>query len=74
MNKDIEDLRDIIKILTDMLIINNVSHEDITLALRKYHYCINCYNHYRQCKCGESTEESSEYDDNYTSSEYNSSE
>lgn len=69
MNRDMEDLEDIIRILIDMLIINNVSKETIVLELRKYHYCFDCRNHFRGCKCNESSE--SEYDnDNYTSSIY----
>ena len=69
MNRDMEDLEDIIRILIDMLIINNVSKETIILELRKYHYCFDCRNHFRGCKCNESSE--SDYDiDNYTSSIY----
>jgi len=69
MNRDLEDLEDIIRILIDMLIINNVSKETIILELRKYHYCFDCRNHFRGCKCNESSE--SDYDiDNYTSSIY----
>jgi hypothetical protein len=69
MNRDLEDLEDIIRILIDMLIINNVSKETIILELRKYHYCFDCKNHFRGCKCNESSE--SDYDiDNYTSSIY----
>ncbi len=79
MSNRIDDLEDIINVLVDML--NNfVSKEQIKLQLRKYHYCFDCMNHYRSCKCGESNSESdsdsnneSEYsdkepDDNYTSS------
>ncbi len=69
MNRDIEDLEDIIRILIDMLIINNISKDNIILELRKYHYCFNCRNHYRGCKCNESSE-SDNIDDNYTSSIY----
>ncbi len=69
MNKDLEDLEDIIRILIDMLITNNVSKETIILELRKYHYCFDCRNHYRGCKCNESSE-SENIDDNYTSSIY----
>ncbi len=69
MNKDIEDLEDIVRILIDMLINNNVSKETIVLELRKYHYCFNCRNHFRGCKCDESSEESENSDD-YTSSIY----
>ncbi len=69
MNRDLEDLEDIIRILIDMLIINNVSKETIILELRKYHYCFDCRNHFRGCKCNESSE--SDYvDDDYTSSIY----
>ena len=69
MNRDLEDLEDIIRILIDMLIINNISKETIILELRKYHYCFDCRNHFRGCKCNESSE--SDYDiDNYTSSIY----
>jgi hypothetical protein len=69
MSNRIEDLEDIIKVLVDML--NNfVPKEEIKLQLRKYHYCFDCMNHYRGCRCDESNEsESSEVDDNYTSSE-----
>ena len=72
MNKDIEDLEDIVRILIDMLINNNVSKETIVLELRKYHYCFDCRNHFRGCKCDESSKlsEESENDDNYTSSIY----
>uniref|UniRef100_A0A6C0HVJ3 Uncharacterized protein n=1 Tax=viral metagenome TaxID=1070528 RepID=A0A6C0HVJ3_9ZZZZ len=69
MNRDMEDLEDIIRILIDMLIINNVSKETIILELRKYHYCFDCRNHFRGCKCNESSE-SDNIDDNYTSSIY----
>jgi hypothetical protein len=69
MNKDIEDLEDIIRILIDMLINNNVSKDTIVLELRKYHYCFDCRNHFRGCKCNESSEESENCDD-YTSSIY----
>ena len=65
---NIEDLEDIIRILIDMLINNNVSKEEITLKLREYHYCFDCKNHYRGCKCNE--ESSDEIDDNYSSSIY----
>ena len=68
--KDIQDLEDIIKILVDMLLTNNISKEEITLKLRIYHYCFDCYNHFRNCKCGESSSDVSEIDDNYTSSIY----
>ncbi len=72
MNKDIKDLEDIIKILIDMLVSNNVSKETIILELRKYHYCFDCRNHFKCCKCGE--ESSDNYDDNYTSSIYSEEE
>ena len=68
---NIEDLEDIIRILIDMLINNNISKEEISLKLREYHYCFDCKNHYRNCKCNETTTD--EDDDNYTSS-INSSE
>ena len=72
MNR-IDDLEDIIKILIDILENNNISKDVIRLELRKYHYCYDCLNHYRGCKCDEisnnSLNESSSYDDNYTSSE-----
>ncbi len=73
MNRDLEDLEDIIRILIDMLITNNVSKETIVLELRKYHYCFDCRNHYRGCKCNESSE-SENIDDNYTSSIYSDEE
>ena len=69
MNRDLEDLEDITRILIDMLIINNVSKETIILELRKYHYCFDCRNHFRGCKCNESSESEYTYD-NYTSSIY----
>jgi hypothetical protein len=74
MNR-IEDLEDIIKILVSMLERNNVSKDIIRLELRTYHYCYDCMNHYRGCKCDEeyiSSNDSSSltesYDDSYTSS------
>ncbi len=73
MNRDLEDLEDIIRILIDMLITNNVSKETIILELRKYHYCFDCRNHYKGCKCNESSE-SENVDDNYTSSIYSDEE
>ncbi len=73
MNKDIEDLEDIIRILIDMLIINNVPKDTIILELRKYHYCFDCRNHFRGCKCGE-TSESESINDDYTSSIYSEEE
>lgn len=76
----ITDLEDIIKILIYMLENNNVSKDIIKLELRKYHYCYDCYNHYRGCKCGDELDNNSDnsdnnsdnssVDDNYTSSEY----
>ncbi len=77
----IEDLEDIIRILINTLENKDVSIEEIKLLLRTYHYCYDCMNHYRVCKCGESSDnddtcessESSEsIDDKYTSSECNS--
>ena len=77
MNR-IEDLEDIIKILVSMLENNNVSKNDIKFELRKYHYCFDCNNHFRGCKCGESEDDNSKsdyescslsIDDNYISSE-----
>jgi hypothetical protein len=73
MNR-IEDLEDIIKILVCMLERNNVSEENIRLELRLFHYCYDCINHYRCCKCDELSNNSSDVsteqsiDDNYTSS------
>ncbi len=64
----IEDLEDIIQILIDMLTNNNISVEEITLTLRKYHYCFNCRHHFRQCKCGETESSHDEYNDDYISS------
>jgi hypothetical protein len=68
----IEDLEDIIKILVSMLEKNNVSKEIIKLELRIYHYCSDCMNHYRGCKCNENHSENhsdnSSINDNYTSS------
>jgi hypothetical protein len=77
-NLRIEDLEDIIKILINMLENNNISKDDIKLELRKYHYCFDCINHFRGCKCGEEdNEETSDnesiIDDNYTSSECSNS-
>lgn len=71
MIEDIEDLKDIIKILIYMLEKNNISKDTIKLELRQYHYCFDCINHYRSCKCGESEIDTGDTDDNYTSSEYN---
>ncbi len=72
MNR-IEDLEDIIKVLINMLENNNISKDNIKLELRKYHYCVDCCNHFRGCKCGEEEDEyTSEYEsinDDYTSSE-----
>ncbi len=74
MNR-IEDLEDIIKILISMLERNNVSKDKIKLELRMYHYCYDCMNHYRGCKCNEDTISSNDsssitqsYNDSYTSS------
>ncbi len=74
-NPRIEDLEDIIKILIYMLKNNNVSTDNIKLELRKNHYCYDCMNHYRGCKCGEELDsdnnsKSDVVDDNYTSSSY----
>jgi hypothetical protein len=74
----IEDLEDIIKILIDLLKMNKLTHDFIKLELRQYHYCYDCMNHFRSCKCGEDTSSissnndssSDSVDDNYTSSEY----
>ncbi len=73
MNR-IEDLEDIIKILVNMLERNNISKDVIRLELRTYHYCSDCMNHYRGCKCDEESSESSSisesYDDSYISSSH----
>ncbi len=81
MEPRIDDLEDIITILIYMLENNNVSKDDIKLELKKYHYCFDCVNHYRSCKCGEDLSSNSEnssdsesVDDNYTSSECEESE
>ncbi len=72
----IEDLEDIIKILINLLKINNLTPEFIKLELRQYHYCYDCINHFKSCKCGEEQSsdsnniDSDSIDDNYTSSEY----
>ncbi len=63
MNR-IEDLEDIIKILVSMLEKNNVSKEIIKLELRIYHYCSDCMNHYRGCKCNNSDNHSDNHSDN----------
>ncbi len=68
----VEDLEDIVKILIDMLINTNISKDEIILTLRKYHYCFDCRNHFRNCTCNnKNTSEDSESNDDYTSSEYN---
>jgi hypothetical protein len=66
----IEDLEDIIKILIDLLKINKLTPDFIKSELRQYHYCYDCMNHFRSCKCGEDSSDSESVDDNYTSSEY----
>ena len=76
----IEDLEDIIKILIDLLKMNKLTNDFIKLELRQYHYCYDCMNHFRSCKCGEDSDNHSDndnqndnddsVDDNYTSSEY----
>ena len=76
----IEDLEDIIKILIDLLKMNKLTPDFIKLELRQYHYCYDCMNHFRSCKCGEeissnnSDSNSDSIDDNYISSEYSESE
>ncbi len=70
-NLKIEDLEDIIRILIDMLLNNNISKDEIILKLRQYHYCFDCCNHFRKCKCNESSEDI--LDDDYESSIYSSS-
>jgi hypothetical protein len=68
-----DDMEDIIKLLIDMLDNNNISYDIVTLKLRDYHYCISCLQHFNRCKCDENnTDNSSEYDDNYSSSIYDS--
>jgi hypothetical protein len=74
MNR-IEDLEDIIRILVNMLERKNISKDTIKLELRIYHYCYDCMNHYRGCKCDETPDnllydesKSESYDDDYTSS------
>jgi hypothetical protein len=71
----IEDLEDIIKILINLLKINKFTPDFIKLELRHYHYCYDCMNHFRSCKCEEDTNNNINnmdniIDDNYTSSEY----
>ena len=76
----IEDLEDIIKILINLLKINKFTPDFIKLELRHYHYCYDCMNHFRSCKCEEDTNNTNNInninnmdniiDDNYTSSEY----
>ena len=81
----IEDLEDIIKILIDLLKINKLTPDFIKSELRQYHYCYDCMNHFRSCKCGEDSSNDSSndldnhsgsesVDDNYTSSECEESE
>jgi len=74
MESRIDDLEDIIKILINLLKINKLTDYFIKLELRKYHYCYDCMNHFRSCKCGEKSSDDSDnddesVDDNYTSSE-----
>ena len=79
MDSRIDDLEDIIKILIDLLKMTKLTPFFIKLELRKYHYCYDCMNHFRSCKCGEDSTNDSDnkndidsesVDDNYTSSEY----
>ena len=71
----IEDLEDIIKILINLLKINKLTPAFIKSELRQYHYCYDCMNHFRSCKCGEekysnNDSNSDSVDDDYISSEY----
>ncbi len=74
MQSRIDDLEDIIKILISMLENNNISKDIIKFELRKHHYCFDCNNHFRGCKCGEDNDNSEydtssiELDEDYTSS------
>jgi hypothetical protein len=74
----IEYLESIINLLIDMLS-DNYSTDELSLILRRYHYCFNCRHHFRQCTCDESSTDTDIYiDDNYDSSscsqcEYSSS-
>ena len=77
----IEDLEDIIKILIDLLKMNKLTPDFIKLELRQYHYCYDCMNHFRSCKCGEEISSNNSVsnsdsidDDDYISSEYSESE
>jgi hypothetical protein len=61
-------LEDIVKILIDMLLEKKVTHDEITLRLRQYHFCIYCLKHYRECSCDDESSSSSSVLSDYTSS------
>lgn len=75
MNKNTEDLEDIIKLLVDILENKNISREYIRMQLREYHYCFDCMQHFNRCSCDCNSSSSSECLSDYTSSndeDYNS--
>ncbi len=68
MNSLVEYLENIINLLIDMLT-NNYSTDELTLTLRRHHYCFNCRHHYRLCICNDSSSDTDTYiDSNYESS------
>ena len=78
MPKDTDDMEDIIKLLTDLLLNANISKEYIKTKLNEFHYCINCMQHFNRCHCdmdedNDAINNSSDTDSNksynYTSSE-----
>ena len=70
MQKDTDDMEDIIKLLIDLLSNQNISREYITNKLNEFHYCIKCLQHFNRCKCDETEDINSDNESvyDYTSS------
>ncbi len=68
-------MEDIIKLLIDLLDNVNIKYDVVTLKLREFHYCIECMQHFKGCKCefGASSSSSSEELSDYESSIYEDS-
>lgn len=73
MVKDTDDMEDIIKLLTDLLLNANISIDYIKTKFNEFHYCIDCMQHFNRCHCdmedNNTSDDESNKSYNYTSSE-----